>query len=79
MSTVRTLEEMEREDQRAFLRKHKKPIGARRALGKRYIDPRDLPAMGASLEKRGRKALKRLEQLRRAEAAAQKRAARERP
>lgn len=59
---MKTLEEMEREEQRAFLRKHKKPIGARRAIGKKYIDPRDLPAMGGAIEKRARKALKRLQQ-----------------
>lgn len=48
------------EQQKAFLRRHKRPIGARRTIGRRFIDARDLPHMGAAIEKRGRKALRRL-------------------
>lgn len=54
------LETLTREEQRAVLTPHKRPIGARCAIGKKYIDPKDLPRMGAAIEKRARKAMRRL-------------------
>jgi hypothetical protein len=50
---------MDRDEQRAFLRKFRHPIGARVALGRKYIRPQDIPRMGAAIEKRARKALAR--------------------
>jgi hypothetical protein len=44
---------------RDYLRKFKRPIGARAARGKRYLPLAALPRLGAAIEKRARKALKR--------------------
>lgn len=52
--------ELPRDEQRALLRPHKRPIGARCAIGKKYVDPKALGPMGRALEKRARKAAKRL-------------------
>jgi hypothetical protein len=51
--------ELPREEARELLRPHRKQIGARRAIGRKYIDPKDLPTMGKAIEKRARKAAKR--------------------
>jgi hypothetical protein len=60
---MRTPEDVERDEEmlqdRAFLRRFKRPIGARRAIGRKYFAAADLPRMGAAIEKRARKALKR--------------------
>lgn len=53
-------ETWEREQQRTFLRKFKRPIGARAALGKKYLHAGAIAPLGAAIEKRGRKALRRL-------------------
>lgn len=56
---IKTLEELSPAEQRALLKKHKRPLGARCARGRKYLTPQDLERAGAAIEKRARRALKR--------------------
>lgn len=52
----------ERPFTREELLPHKHPLRANRAKGKPYLEPRDVERAGRAIEKRARKARKRLEQ-----------------
>lgn len=53
------LEGLSPAEQRAYLRPYKRPLGSARARGKRYIGVEDLPTIGAAIEKRANRAIKR--------------------